>query len=67
MFINLGIIIDIIVFLQLFKLAAAAGYNHNITSLYIAIGGAFLMTVWPFARFRQIPKPKPEDMDDKGV
>jgi hypothetical protein len=65
MFINVGVIINIIIFIQLFKTAAAAGLHHNISGLCIAIGGAFIMTVWPFARFKQIRKP--EDMDDKGV
>lgn len=65
MYINVGLIINIILWIQIFRIAVTAGVKHDPFMLYLGIAIAFIMTVWPFPVFKQ--KLKPEDMDDKGV
>lgn len=59
------ILIAILVWMQVWKLAFYAAVSKDISYLYWASGLAFLLTVWPFPVFR--PNPNTEDMDDKGV
>ena len=60
---SVSFIIDMLIWLWLFSSVKNAGLNGSPEGLISSVICAFVLTVWPFPAF----KPKPEDMNDKGV